>query len=76
VNTKFLDLQTGNHMHWKNHIEQVIPKLSAACYAIRLMAHISNINTLKSNYYAHFHSVIKYGVIFRGNSSNSGKIFT
>ena len=76
VNTKFLGLQTENHIHWKNHMEQIIPKLSAACYTIRLMVHISNINTLKSNYYAYFHSFIKYGVIFWGNSSNSGKIFT
>ena len=50
--------------------------LSAACYAIRLMVHISNINPLKSIYYAHFHSIIKHGKILGGNSSNSGKIFT
>jgi len=54
----------------------MIPKLSGACYTIRLMVHISNINTLKSIYYAYCHSVIKYGIIFGVNSSNSGKIFT
>jgi hypothetical protein len=53
----------------------MIPKLSAACYAIRSMVHISNINTLKSIYCACFHSAIKYGIIFWGNSSNGGKIF-
>ena len=53
----------------------MIPKLNATCYAIRSMVHIGNINTLKSIYCAYFHSVIKYGVIFWGNSSNSGKIF-
>ena len=40
------------------------------------MVHISNINTLKSIYYAYFQSIIKYGIIFGGNSFNSGKIFT
>ena len=40
------------------------------------MVHISNINTLKSYYYAYIHSVIKYGIFFGGNSSNSGKIST
>ena len=44
---------------WKNHIEQMIPTLSAAYYAIRSMVHISNINILKSNYYAYFHSIIQ-----------------
>jgi hypothetical protein len=30
VNTKFLGLQTDNHINWKNHTEQVIPNLSGA----------------------------------------------
>jgi hypothetical protein len=76
VNKTFLDLQIGNHINWNNLIEKMIPKLSGACYAVRSMIHFSNINTLKSVYYAYFHSVIKYGIIFWGNSSNSGKIFT
>jgi hypothetical protein len=50
VNTKCLGLQIDNHLNWKNHIEQMIAKLSGSCYAIRLMVHISDINTLKSIY--------------------------
>jgi Na+/H+ antiporter NhaA len=53
----------------------MIPTLSGEC-AIRSMVHTSNINTLKSINYAYFHSFIRYGIIFWGNSSNSGKIFT
>jgi len=52
VNTEFLGLQIDNHETWKNHTGQMIPKLSAACYALRSMVHISNINTLKSIYNA------------------------
>jgi hypothetical protein len=47
VNSKFLGLHLDNHLNWKEHIDQIIPKLSEACYAVRLMLHISNINTLK-----------------------------
>jgi hypothetical protein len=54
----------------------MIPKLSGACYTTKWMGHFSNINMLKSIYYAFFHSTIKYVTIFGGNSSNSGKIFT
>jgi len=54
----------------------MIPVWSGACHAVRSMVHVSNISTLKSIYYAYFHSIIKYGIIFWGNSSNSGKIFT
>ena len=76
VHTKFLGLQLDNHINCKNHIEEVIPKLCGACYAIMSVVLISNINTCKSIYYAYFHSFIKYGIICWGNSSNSGKIFT
>jgi len=54
----------------------MIPKLSGACYAVRSMVRISNINPLKSIYDAYVHSVIQYGTILGGISSNSGKIFT
>ena len=50
----------------------MIPTLSGACYAVMSIVHISNINTLKSIY---SHSIIKYGIILGGNSSNSGNIF-
>jgi len=76
VNTTFLGLQIDKHLNWKNHIKQMIPKLRGACYAMTSVVYNSNINTFKSVYCAHFHSVIKYGVILRGNSSNRGKMFT
>jgi len=40
------------------------------------MAHMSNINNLKSIYCVYFHSIIIYGIIFGGISTNCGKIFT
>ena len=76
VNTKLLGLQIYNHINCKNHVKEMIPMFSGACYAVRSMVHISNINTLKLIYYAYFHSTIKYGTIFWDNSSNSGTIFT
>jgi hypothetical protein len=56
INTKFRGLQSDNHLTWKNPIDQMVPKLSGACY------------------FSYFHSIIKYGIIFWGNSSNSKKI--
>jgi hypothetical protein len=76
VNTKFFGSQADNHLNLQNHTEQTIPKLRGACYTVRSMVHISNINTLKSIYYAYLHSIIKYGIIFWGYSSKSGTIFT
>jgi hypothetical protein len=76
VNTKFLGLKIDNHLYWKNDIDQTVPKLSGACYAIRSMSHVSNTVTLKVIYFAYFHSIMKYGIIFGGNSSSSKNVFT
>jgi hypothetical protein len=76
VNSKFRGLHLDNNLNLKDHIDQMILKLSGACYAVRSMFHISNINILKSIYFTYFHSIIKYGIIFWGNSSNGRKIFT
>jgi len=51
-------MQTDRHLNWKDHIEELVPKLSAACYAVRLTVHISNISTLKSVYFAYCYSEI------------------
>ena len=33
VDTKLLGLQIHNHINWKNHIKEMILKLSGTCYA-------------------------------------------
>jgi hypothetical protein len=53
VNSKFLGLHLDNHLNWKDHTDQMITKLSGACYAVRAMFHITNINTFKSIYFFH-----------------------
>jgi NADH:ubiquinone oxidoreductase subunit B-like Fe-S oxidoreductase len=64
INTKFLGLKIDNRLNWKNHIDLMITKLSRPCCAIRSMSHISSTDTHKSIYFAYFHSIMKYGIIF------------
>jgi hypothetical protein len=52
VNTKFLCLQIDNCLNWKKHIDQLVPNLSGACYEVGSVSHISNIDTLRSIYFA------------------------
>jgi hypothetical protein len=75
ANMKFLDLKIDNHLNWTNHIDKLIPMLSAACYAVMSVCHVVNIDTLKSVYLACFHSTIKCGIILEGNLCNSKQIF-
>ena len=50
-------------------------KLSKACYIIRNAKTYMSAPSLKVIYYAFFHSVMSYGIIFWGNSSHSSIIF-
>jgi len=75
VNLKFLGIQIDSQLNWKNHIDQIIPKLSVACYMVRQMYHICS-DTLRSIYFAYFHSIASSGIILWGNSTYSRKIFT
>jgi hypothetical protein len=40
TNIKFLGIITENTLSWKAHIDQLIPKLCTACYAIKQVNHL------------------------------------
>jgi hypothetical protein len=42
VSTKFLGIHLHNHLNWKDHIDQIIPRLSAAYYVVRQIYHFVN----------------------------------
>ena len=73
--TKFLELCLNNTMDWKMHIDHLICKLSSEWYAIRTLKQITSQEMLIMIYYAYFHSLMTYGIIFWGNSSYSIHIF-
>jgi hypothetical protein len=72
---KFLGLIIDDTLSWKQHIEQVISKMSTACYKLRNIKHMVPLDTLKVIYSAHIHSVISYGIIFCDSSSYANKVF-
>jgi hypothetical protein len=71
----FLGLQLDS-LTWKAHINFfLLNKLSSVCYIMERLVHILNLETLKVVYFAHFHSLISNGIIFRGNSPTMQKVF-
>ena len=72
---KFLGLTINDSMTWKTHIDDILPKLSSACFAIRTVKPYVSHQTLKAIYYAYFHAIMSYGVIFWGQSPDSLKVF-
>jgi hypothetical protein len=59
----------------KTHIEHILPKLASVCFAIRTLYNSLNSEALCMVYFACFHSVINYGLIFWGNSTNVQRVF-
>jgi len=76
VNLIFLGIQIDSLFNWRNHTDQIIPKLSEAYYMFRQMYHICNNDILRLIYFAYFHPIASYGIILWGNSSYSRKIYT
>jgi hypothetical protein len=72
---KFLGLQLDNHLTCKGHTDFLLHKLSIVCFLMRKLYYILNINGLKTVYYTYCHSLVKYGIIYWGNTSNSNKVF-
>lgn len=72
---KFLGLKLDNKLNWNAHSEYLIPKLHSALFTLRYMSNIVNLSVLKSIYFGYFHSLISYGVIFWGNSTDAERIF-
>ena len=72
---KFLGLTINDSLTWKTHIDVILPKLSSACFAIRSVKPYVSQQTLKAIYYAYFHAIMSYGVIFWGQSPDSSKVF-
>ena len=72
---KFLGLSLDNSLSWRKHIEAIIPKLSIATFATRVVQPFLSLDSLKQIYYSYSRSVLTYGIIFSGNTPHSNVIF-
>jgi hypothetical protein len=67
-------LTLDNSLSWKKHIEAIVPKLSAATFAMRKVQSFLSLDSLKLIYYSYFHSVLTYRIIFWSNTHYSNAI--
>jgi hypothetical protein len=73
--TKFLGMSLNESLSWDNHIEALAITLSMSCYIIRSAKTYVSTSSLKTIYYALFHSLMTYRIIFWGNSPLGATIF-
>lgn len=75
ASTKFLGIHIDEFLNWNCHIKFLCTKLNSVCYCIRILSRYTNLNTLKIVYFANFESLIRYGIIFWGSSSQLETVF-
>jgi len=59
----FLGLILEDSLSWKKHTKYVTGKLCSACYVLWKIRAVVSQDTLKTIYFAHFHSILSYGII-------------
>lgn len=67
---KFLGIHLDSHLNWKAHVETVCTRLSQFSYALYQLSKVANRTTVLIAYRAHVESILRYGLIFWGNSTN------
>ncbi|GFG39409.1 hypothetical protein Cfor_08358 [Coptotermes formosanus] len=72
---KFLGICLMESLKWEAHIKALWSKLNQSLYMLQSLKYSTSIKLWRSMYFAHFHSYIRYGIIFWGNSGESQKVF-
>lgn len=73
--TKFLGLIIDQDLKWKTHIENLCSKINSFVYALRQIKTVTNLKTAVMTYRAYVESIIRYGIVLWGNSTDKNKIF-
>jgi hypothetical protein len=71
----FLGIEIDKSLNWKTQVKSMLPRLGKVCFVIKKMKLYSNIATLIMVCYSYFHSLMRYGIVFWGNSTEAKKIF-
>jgi hypothetical protein len=75
ASTKFLHPIIDETLSWKNHIDQLMSKLSSTCCAVRTVKAFMSQETLRMIYFFYIHSIMTYDTIFLDNSLYCINIF-
>ena len=67
--TKLLGITIDKNLKWTVHIDNLCKRLSKLVFAIRVLKNNVETSSLKSVYFAHFHSILIYGIEIWGQAS-------
>jgi hypothetical protein len=68
--TLFLGITIDTALSWPDHTDKLMVTLSKSLLAIRTAKPYITQDTLRMIYFSYFHTIVSYGIIFWGSSSN------
>lgn len=75
THTKFLGIIIDKDINWKLHVDNVSTRINKFVYALKQVKNVTNIKTAIISYHAYVESILRYGVIVWGNSTDMTRAF-
>jgi hypothetical protein len=72
---KFLGFMLDSQLNWKDHVRYVASKINTYNFMLYKIKRYVSVNTAKTVYFSYIQSLIQYGIVLWGNSTNSIRIF-
>lgn len=69
--SKFLGVHLDEHLNWKEHSRNLRSKLSSVCFTQRILSNSCSPHITRISYFAYFHSILSYGIVFWGTSNQN-----
>ena len=72
---RFLGIQLDENLCWKDQCDKVTTTMSKLCFLFRGLKKTTDDCVLNAAYYGKVYSLMKFGVLFWGNSTHSDRVF-
>ncbi|XP_026329623.1 uncharacterized protein LOC113237398 [Hyposmocoma kahamanoa] len=69
--SRFLGFTLDSNLNWKCHDDRLCDRLSGAVFALRKLKLVISDSALRQVYFAYFHSLMSYGSLIWGNSTDA-----
>ena len=75
THTRFLGVIIDRDINWKEHVDNICNRINKFVYALKQIKNVTNIKTAIMSYRAYVESLLRYGLIMWGNSTDNNRAF-
>lgn len=72
--TRFLGVVIDRHLKWDAHVDGLCARVAKLCFTVRRLREYLDFSVLRMYYFAHIHSIISYGILAWGSSSDVSRV--